>query len=359
MPAWPNAIGRSHEPWLARILSAARPRGVAASFVVAATVAALCAPAAADDGPPLVLERTIPLAGVSGRIDHLALDAGRGRLFVAEPGNGSVDVVDLGSGRIVRRLTGFRAPQGVGFAPGADALAIANAGDGSVHVLRGGDFTPIGIADLGSDADNIRLAPDPGMFVVGYGDGGLALLDAAGARLLGQLGLPAHPEGFQIDAAGRGAFVNLPDARQIAVLDLTARRQLATWRLPGLGGNFPMALADDGKTVIAVFRDPARLVSLNAADGAVRASLDTCGDADDVFFDARRRRAYVVCGEGVVDVIAAAPDRYRRIGQVASKGGARTGLFVPGIDRLFVAARAGLFGYGWGTAAILVLRSQP
>ena len=27
----------------------------------------------------------------------------------------------------------------------------------------------------------------------------------------------------------------------------------------------------------------------------------TCGDADDVFFDAKRRRVYVSCGDGTVD----------------------------------------------------------
>ena len=53
----------------------------------------------AEPGPPLVLERTIPLPGVSGRIDHMAVDLRRGRLFVAELGNGTIDVVDLAEGK--------------------------------------------------------------------------------------------------------------------------------------------------------------------------------------------------------------------------------------------------------------------
>ena len=70
---------------------------------------------AAEPGtPPLILERTIPIQG-SGRIDHMAVDLRRGRLFVAELGNGSVDVVDLATGRAVHRFAGLREPQGVGY----------------------------------------------------------------------------------------------------------------------------------------------------------------------------------------------------------------------------------------------------
>ena len=60
--------------------------------------------AAEPGAPPLVLERTMPLPGVSGRIDHMALDLRRGRLFVAELGNGSVDAIDLATGKAVCRL---------------------------------------------------------------------------------------------------------------------------------------------------------------------------------------------------------------------------------------------------------------
>ena len=76
----------------------------------------------------------------------------------------------------------------------------------------------------------------------------------------------------------------------------------------------------------------------------------TCGDADDVFFDETRDRVYVTCGAGAVDVVDLAhPDRSR---QITTRGGARTGLFVPELDRLFVTAR--------GTdAALLVYRLQP
>lgn len=307
---------------------------------------------------PLALERSIPLIGVSGRIDHMAIDLARRRLFVAELGNGTVDVVDLAAGTVVHRIDGLSEPQAVGYSPTTDMLAVASAGDGSVRFFQGGDFSPAGAVDLGDDADNVRLEVGTGRLVVGFGDGGLAVLDPASRSVVSRVKLPAHPEGFQLDPATHRAFVNVPDARQIAVMDMSAGKQVASWRIPDLRGNFPMALDDAGTLIATVFRAPARLVLLDAGSATMTASLATCGDADDVFFDSRRQRIYVSCGEGEVDVLRREATGYRRLGRIRTGSGARTSLFVPELDRLFVAARAGFGGIG-SNAAILEFRPRP
>jgi hypothetical protein len=75
------------------------------AFVLAGLLSAgLGRPAAADPAQPLVLEQKIPLGEVSGRIDHLAIDLARERLFVAELGNNSLGVVDLAAGKLLRRI---------------------------------------------------------------------------------------------------------------------------------------------------------------------------------------------------------------------------------------------------------------
>ena len=71
--------------------------------------------------------------------------------------------------------------------------------------------------------------------------------------------------------------------------------------MPELSDNFPRARSQDGSAIAVVFRSPARLVLLDAQTGAMRVNVDTCGDADDVFFDKGRKRIYVSCGTGSVD----------------------------------------------------------
>jgi DNA-binding beta-propeller fold protein YncE len=303
----------------------------------------------------LVLDRTIPLQNVTGRIDHMAVDLGRKRLFVAELGNGTLDVVDLSAGSAVRRIEGLKEPQGVGYAPGPDVVAVANARDGSVRLFRGANLSPAGVVNLGDDADNVRLDQRTGNFVVGYGSGGLAVIDPMKGSLVGRIPLPAHPEGFQLDSNNGRAVVNVPDARQIAVVDLQNGRQATSWQLPDFRANFPMAIDPDHRMIAVVFRSPARLVTFDANGGNQIGSLATCDDADDVFFDSQRHRIYVSCGDGSVDVFQKDSGPYRRVSVVRSASGARTSLFVPELDRLFVAARAGFLGLGSG-AAILVYR---
>src|SRR6201989_2531362 len=116
-----------------------------ARLAAGAVPASLVLPVKAREAPmmPLVLDRTIPLPNVSGRIDHMAVDLKRGRLFVAELGNNTLDVVDLATGKAGHRVSGMQEPQGVGYAPKADVLAVANAGDGSVHFFAGENFSHV------------------------------------------------------------------------------------------------------------------------------------------------------------------------------------------------------------------------
>jgi DNA-binding beta-propeller fold protein YncE len=304
-------------------------------------------------GAPLVLETKIPLGEVSGRIDHLGIDVKRQRLFVAELGNDSLGVVDL-AGRKARTIGGFSEPQGVAYVPFADSVYVANGGDGSVRVLRGGDLAPIGRIELGDDADNVRVDAVRHKVLVGYGKGALAVIDPAARTKAADISLKGHPESFQIEETGNRIFVNVPEAREVTVVDLAARgtRSLAT---EGPGSNFPMAIDPDGQQVLVVFRSPTTLMALSNPNGRVTTKVATCSDADDVFVDAKRRRVYVSCGEGVVDVFAADAAGYRRLAQVLTISGARTSLFVPEFDRLYVAARA----RSNEPAAIWVFRPAP
>jgi hypothetical protein len=52
----------------------------------------------------LRLVQTIPLPGVSGRLDHMAIDLEKKRLFVAAVANGSLEVVDLDAGRRINSI---------------------------------------------------------------------------------------------------------------------------------------------------------------------------------------------------------------------------------------------------------------
>jgi DNA-binding beta-propeller fold protein YncE len=328
---------------------------VLSAFILACIMLATATARAAEPGA-LTLETTIPLPDVRGRIDHMAIDRARQRLIVAALGNNTVEVADLATGKLFQRIHGLGEPQGAAYADKADLIFVANAGDGSVRLFRAADLTAFGRIDLHKDADNIRIDPRNGNIVVGYGNGGLAIIDPMRRAEIGTIPLQGHPEGFQIEPTTGRAFVNVPDAGQIAVVDLDARRQTATWKVADASGNFPMALDPTRDVLATVFRSPPRLVLLDTKTGTVTGTLPACRDADDVFFDAERERIYVSCGAGEIAVFQREGGTYRRLSSVATATGGRTSLFVPELDRLFVAVRAGLLG---SDASIQAFRPMP
>jgi DNA-binding beta-propeller fold protein YncE len=328
----------------------------ALSPCILAFIMLLTAAAGAAEPEALTLETTIPLLDVRGRIDHMAIDRARQRLIVAALGNNTVEVADLATGKPFRRLRGLSEPQGVAYADKADLIFVANAGDDSVRIFRAADLTALGRSERHEDADNMRIDPRNRNIVVGYGNGGLAIIDPMRRAEIGTIPLQGHPEGFQIEPTTGRAFVNVPDAEQIAVVDLDERRQTATWKCADASGNFPMALHPTRDVLATVFRSPPRLVLLDTRAGTVTGILAACRDADDVFFDAKRERIYVSCGAGEIAVFQREGGTYRRLASIATPTGARTSLFVPELDRLFVAVRAGLLG---SDASIQVFRPTP
>jgi DNA-binding beta-propeller fold protein YncE len=288
----------------------------------------------------LQLEATIPLPGVKGRIDHLAVDSKRSRLFVAALGNDTVEVVDLKGNRHERSLSGFGEPQGVLYVAGRDRVYVANGKADRVDILDGASLEIRKRLDA-EDADNLRLDVSGTRAIVGYGRGALRMIDTASEQAAGEIKLPAHPESFQLEKKGSRIFVNVPDAHQVAVVDQQKRAIVAKWDTGSAAANFPMALDEGNQRLFVGARKPAVLLVFDTASGKVVANLTIGQDTDDIFFDSARKRLYVICGEGRVDVFSQeSPDRYVSAGSTQTAPRARTGLFVPETGRLYVAAPA-------------------
>src|SRR5262249_14123922 len=301
----------------------------------------------------LRLEAKIPLGEVRGRIDHMAADTDRRRLFVAELGNNTIGIVDIDQAKVLQVLSGLKEPQGVGYLSSTDTLYVANGGDGSLRLFQGPDYVPNDRIDLGSDADNVRVDQSSQRVVVGHGSGALTVIDGAKRSKLGEIRLPAYPEGFQLDPSTGRALVNLPNALGIAPVDLPSSQVVAIWPVGGVSANFPMALDSESNHLLAIFRNPPKLGVFDKSNGAIVRMVEACGDADDVFVDAKRHRVYVSCGAGVIDVFDARS--YERLARIPTVSGARTSLFVPELDRLFLAVRAA----GSNPAGLWVFRPEP
>jgi len=101
-----------------------------------------------------------------------------------------------------------------------------------------------------------------------------------------------------------------------------------------------MTLDLEAARVLVAFRSPPRLGIFSMRQGDTVSTAEACGDADDLFLDSQRNRVYVSCGDGFVDVFGARSGGYQRLAHIPTAPGARTSLFIPAIDRLFIAVPA-------------------
>jgi DNA-binding beta-propeller fold protein YncE len=297
-----------------------------------------CIMAVHAEEKPLKLQQTIPLPGVEGRIDHFALDPWGERLFVCALGNNTVEVLDLHKGERIHSITGLGAPQGVAYVPELNRLFVANDKGGVFKICNGKSFQSVGELNLKDDADNVRYDDAAKKIYVGFGSGGLAIVNAPDGKQIGSIKLSAHPEAFELEKNGNRIFVNVPNARHVAVIDRGKGEVVARWKTDLALGNFPMALDEANHRLFVGCRIPSKLVVLNTDSGEVVAKTDISGDADDVFYDSKRHRIYAICGAGKIDIIEQTDaNTYKTSATIDTASGARTGLFVPERDTLCIA----------------------
>ena len=289
----------------------------------------------------LTLTRTIPLPGIKGRIDHLDVNLKEGIVYVAALGNNTLEVVDLAAGRVVHRVQGLDEPQGVGYIPRTGEVVVANGGSGDCYFYNARTFEKVATIRLGSDADDVRVDPAEGRVYVGYGSGGIAVIDAGTHKQIGDIKLPGHPESFQLDKALKLLFVNVPDAHIVGVADLGQSLLVGKWENDKAAANFPMAVDTVRHRVLVGYRHPARLVVYDGRTGKKLSSGEMTGDADDLYYDDTAEKVFVSGGEGAVSIFRQEGEgAYKQMANIPTRSGARTSLLVPEGRILVVAARA-------------------
>jgi DNA-binding beta-propeller fold protein YncE len=282
---------------------------------------------------------SIPLTGIRGRIDHLAFDQSRKLLYVAALANNSIEIVDLNNKKVIQSIRNLRKPQGIELIPISNGIVVANGRTGAVDLFSAETLQKKATIQLDSDADNVRYDSIVNRIYVGYGSGGIAVIDAMNFKLITEIKLSGHPEGFQIEQSTNRMYVNIPDAKQIQIIDLNANKVLDTWSMSDAESNFPMSLDEANHRLFVGCRYGSMLLIIDTNTGKKVASVEIDKDVDDIYYHKAYRRIYLSCGEGFLNVIDQIDaDHYQLIDRVATSKGARTSIVIPELQKLILAA---------------------
>jgi DNA-binding beta-propeller fold protein YncE len=288
----------------------------------------------------LKLDKVIPLPNFQGRIDRIAVNEDKQIAYIAVLGNNSLVAVDLQTGLVLHTIRDLNEPQGVAYIPENHSIIVSNAGDGKCTQYNDSDYSEIKSISLAYDADQMHYYPFMHKIFVGYGDGGISVIDADSFNVLFDVKLPAHPASFQVDENGEKLFINVPIQKKIFVVDLNKLSVISEW-LPEAVSNYPMALDTSHHRLFVACKKPAKLEVFDTKSGDIVYSMSCAEDPDDIFYNADRKEIYMSCGEGYIDVIKQRDSsRYENMAKIPTRAGARTSLFVPGLSELLVALPA-------------------
>ncbi|OIQ93648.1 hypothetical protein GALL_244070 [mine drainage metagenome] len=289
----------------------------------------------------LHVEKIIQLPNVKGRIDHMAINLDEQIIYIAALGNNTVEAVDLKDGKIIKTIDGLDEPQGICYIPQQHEIVVANGGSGDCIFYNSRNFEKVAVIHLSSDADNVRYDSAERKIYVGYGNGGLAIINSQTHQQIGNIKLPAHPESFQIDKQLQQLFVNLPGANEIGVIDLKQIKLINEWKINSATANFPMALDTIRHLIIAGNRHPAAIIIFDAFTGKEISSNVIGGDVDDLYFDQEKALIFVSSGSGYINIFKQQNNTvYKQISNIKTNNGARTSLYVPELKFFILAARA-------------------
>jgi len=286
---------------------------------------------------PLQFVRKITLAGPTGkRLDHLALDSKRDRLFVANMANASFDVIDIKAGKVLKSFPNQHGIQGVAYADSVDRVFVGVGEDGVCNVFDGEDYQVAGNVKL-DDADNVRFDPRGQRIFVAHAPKSISILDPKSLKAEKQIALPGQPEAFQLEKTKPILYVNVPSAKAVVAIDTDKGEVTKTHRLTMAGGNYPLALDERGRRLFVGCRTPPTVLVVHSESGKTLGSAAIPADVDDVFYDERRKLVYAACGEGFLTVLRETDANHFELAQkIPTAKLARTCLFDAEQNQLFL-----------------------
>jgi hypothetical protein len=304
--------------------------------------------------PPLRLERTIPLGNAEGRLGHPVIDSQRQRLFVPAPAAGSVQVVDLNAGKMVKSIQGLQRPQSVAWHPEKARLYVTTRQDAAVSIYDA-QLNLIRKVPLTAIPDEVRVVPGGKQVLVGAGNT-IVILDLEG-QTVGTIRLDGPPSAFLVASGGQRLWLNLPVNKTLVSADLVSRVALRSFAVNtemlttdsdsranytvSSGTNSAFAFDERGRRLIVATRRPSKFVVLDSDSGTLREARLTVADPEDIWFDPSTHRIFITGTDPQIDVISQTDqDHYEPITRIPSAPGARTSLLVPEQGRFYVAAPA-------------------
>jgi DNA-binding beta-propeller fold protein YncE len=301
----------------------------------------------AQHSPPLKLIQSIPLPGLKeGDFDHFAIDLDGHRLFLTAEANGLVEVFDTNTNKLIHTIKGIEAPHSMVYRADLKRLFVVDGDASEIKVFDTENYALVGHIGVYIDADSQAYDPETKlMYVVSGGREAhtpysyISVIDTTQSKKIEDRKIGANwLEAIALEKHGPRMFVNITSDNEIGVMDRNQQAIIAKWSIPSeTEQNLPLFLDEPNHRLLLTTRKSSRLVVIDSDTGKVTASIPCVAMVDDIAYDAKLKRIYL-SGDQFVEVFKQDDaDHYTSLGKVLTSSRAKTALFVPELNRYFVA----------------------
>lgn len=316
--------------------------------------------ASPSDQQPLKLVKTFPLPGsINGHFDHLIVDTKNMRLFATPEDFHAVLVLNAATGKLEHEIQGIEKPHAILYRPEINRLYITDGEDGSLKVFNAKSYQLESRIALLKDADSIGYDPATKYLYIdnGGGDVGqkysmLSVVDTTQDKKLADIRIEGETlEAMAIDPNRPQLYVNNRDKNQVAVVDTSTRKVIASWPITMGKTNVTMGL-DVAHHRLFVGCRSGQMVVLDTNTGHELHAYPIVKGVDDLAYDEPSKRIYAAA-DGAVSVYQEVDaDHYRLLGDVPTAPLGKTARLSPELDEYFVAVPK----HGTVTASIMVFK---
>jgi DNA-binding beta-propeller fold protein YncE len=302
----------------------------------------------AQNKAPLALKQTIPVPGITkeGDFDHLAVDVQGNRLFIMGEDNSVVEIIDLGTNKLIHTISDVKAPHSGVYRGDLKKLFVVDGGAGEVKIYDSDSYKPAGSIKLRDDADSMTYDPSTKyMYVVNGGKDAhmtysfVSVVDTTSGKNVADIKIDSDAvEALALEKSGPRLFVNMTGKDAVAVVDREKHTVINTWQTGQVAKHLIAMTFDEGDhRLFVTTRTPGKLIVLDTDSGKVVTSLPCVSDNDDMAYDSASKRIYI-SGSGFVDVYQQKDaDHYNQIAHVATAFKARTSILVPELKKYYLA----------------------
>jgi DNA-binding beta-propeller fold protein YncE len=266
----------------------------------------------------------VALTGTQGRFDFIKVDPTRHRLLACHTGNGTLDVIDLATTKVIW-IAPTGAAQGVAIDDRHGRYFVSASKPPRMVILDANQLEVTGVVPLPDPADLVAYHPaSDRVFVCNDEKPELWVIDPAAKKLLTTILLPGSGmEDLGFDGPGTYLFQNLKMTSKLAQLDPLNDKIVATW--PTAPAVHPHGLAMvTGTDSVLVAGGTGRLVLMSLKTGQVLASAAIAPRVDEITYDPGLQRVYCASGGGVLSVVGVENNQLTLLATIPSAPGAHS-----------------------------------